>query len=60
MELVSGHPRPTRVRVSVYRGCPAGTHWGDDPSRQDDEPPKRQLLRVSCGCVLVRRAACTR
>ena len=42
----SSHPRPPVVTAPVYRGCPAGTHWGADSSRQDDEPSERQLCAV--------------
>ena len=42
----SSHPQPQVVTAPVYRGCPAGTHWGDDSSRQDDEPSERQLCAV--------------
>ena len=45
VRLVS-HPRPLRVRAPVYRGCPAGTHRGDDLSRHDDEPSERQPRAV--------------
>ena len=46
------HPQPSSEEAPVYCGCPAGTHGCDDSSRQDDEPPKRQLVRgaVACCC----------
>ena len=49
----------------MYRGCPAGKHWGDDPSSQDDGSSERQLVRASCALVVVRgrvpvRVACAR
>ena len=47
---LSGHPRPSRVRAPVYRGCPARTHGG--VSVQDDSVTKSQLL---CVCVGWRR-----
>ena len=56
------HPRPTRERAPVYRACPAGTHWGDNPSSQDDGSSSRQLVRVSCALVMVvcvLRSTCT-
>ena len=50
---VKSHPRPTRVRAPVFRGCPAATHWGDDPPSQVDGSSWRQLVRVSCPLVVV-------
>ena len=43
----------SRVRALVCRGCPAGTHWGDDPSSQDDGSSQRQLVRARCASLLV-------
>ena len=47
----SSRPWPPAVTAPVYRGCLAGTHWGDDSSRQDDEPSERQL----CAVLVLRR-----
>ena len=50
----------------MYRGCPAGTHWGDDPCSQDDASSERQCVFVSCALVVVvclcvvLRVTCTR
>ena len=48
--VLLSHPQPSSVEAPVYCGCPAGTHGCDDSSRQDDEPPKRQLVRGAVAC----------
>ena len=47
------HPRPSVVTVPVYRGCPAGTHWGDPVSRV--RPDQSANSCCACWCVVVRR-----
>ena len=58
VELPSGHPRPSRVRAPVYRGCPAWTHGGVTESK-DNPVTKSQPLCVLVGvvasCVLCAR-----
>ena len=50
------HPRPSVVTLPVYRGCPAGTHWGDPVSRV--RPDQSANSCCACWCVVVRRTRC--
>ena len=50
------HPRPSVVTPPVYRGCPAGTHWGDPVSRV--RPDQSANSCCACWCVVVRRTRC--
>ena len=47
------HPRPSVVTVPVYRGCPAGTLWGDPVSRV--RPDQIANSCCACWCVVVHR-----
>ena len=47
------HPRPSVVTAPVYRGCPAGTHWGDPVSRV--RPDQSANSCCACRCAVVRR-----
>ena len=51
LRVRSSHPRPPVVTAPVCRGCPAGTHGGDDSSRVMSHP-ERQLC-ACCVCVVV-------
>ena len=51
-----GHPRPSVVAPPVYRGSPAGTHWGDPVSRV--RPDQSANSCCACWCVVVRRTRC--
>ena len=44
-------PCPPVVTAPLHRGCPAGTHCGDDSSREDDEPSELRL----CAVLVLRR-----
>ena len=51
MRCLSGHPRPSRVRAPVYRGCPCRDPLGCHRV-QDVSVTKRQPIVVVVGAVM--------